>query len=47
MRRNQKLVIVTLDGDFTQNQTPIIIPLKQEPGPHQHYKIVKSISMGE
>ena len=41
MRRNQNWVIMTLDGACPHITYPITLPLKLNPGPHRHHKIVK------
>ena len=41
MRRNQNWVIVTLAGAFPRILYPTTIPIKRDPGPHRHHKIVK------
>ena len=46
MTTNYKWVTVILARDFSQTLIPRTLPLKQEPVPHQHHKIVKSSSMG-
>ena len=46
LRRIQILVIVTLAGSFTQNPTPIYLPLKKYPGTYWHNKIVKKYQSG-